>query len=174
MQLNENGLYDIYSMYYVPFWQRAWFVYILALVVILFSLYTVYSIIHFWLTKRKKNTPWQTALARLDAIRVNNAMPEKHAASIYAIMTDVLKEYIQGSYGLNVRHLTDYECIDYLRCSGLDRILVERLCTIFEDASAIKFAQHPAAAEVINGDLQHIRDFIHATRSARQSSAAIK
>jgi vacuolar-type H+-ATPase subunit C/Vma6 len=119
-------------------------------------------------------TPEQRALARLEALRINDAMPERQAAYAYGIMTDVVKEYIQAVYGLSIRHLTDYECIERLRHSDLERALVEKLCRMFDDAAAIKFVQNPVAARTVQHDLQQIRDVIHATRVVQQSSTAVK
>lgn len=170
----EQGLYDIYGQWHVPFWQTRLFyggVALLCLIVLCIIARRV-------LTHFKKNkpvlSPWDEALQSLESLKQDNIATVAQGKHFYGILTSVLKKYIHKRYGFEEYDTgsvsdeslakTDYEFIQYLQKKSFPQDLTEQLQRIFMGSMVIKFANVEAIQEQIEKDLALAISFINQTR----------
>ncbi len=163
--MNEFGLYEIYGLSYIPFWQRLWFfwVSICAGVILCILIIVVFGC---WYFRRKKNdvkSYWQDMLIKLNELKKNNVATVAQGSVFYARLTHVLKEYIQMRYQLEVRGRTDTEVLAILEAAQFDPQLLTIVRQILQGGEYIKFANVTAVQHQIEQDLQSSIDFIEAT-----------
>lgn len=163
MQMNDRGLYDIYGIDYVPFWQTNSFFWGILIFVIVFVCGIGILFLKYWLRRKAQMTPWQVALEQLNALVVTEALSPVEAKRYYFVLTNSMKTYMVLRYQWNVMHLTDQECIDFITKSSLDSAFKQPLCRLFDDATLIKFADQKAAALLLKNHIDAMRALIHAT-----------
>lgn len=165
MQLNQEGFYEIYPIHYVPFWEQSWFMMFGAFLLFLVFAIFIFLIVRRMRNKRRAAPAWKVALAKLEAVAVRDINSEYEFRCAYAIMTDIVKEYIQDHYGFSVRHLTDDELVEFFKQVTLEKASLEKVGHIFEAAAGIKFAPKLTLSDRVQEDLKVIRSFIYATRT---------
>jgi len=150
--MNKHGLYDIYDVWHVPFWQTTTFLYsMIFLSIVLLSLIIWFIVKK--LKKQKKKTPWDSALQQLNALQQSDISVE-HGKEFYFTLTLIVKKYLQDRFGYPLTHRTDAESIAYLERNELLPEHIETIRTIFSGVQVIKFANAQAAQEQMLNDLQ--------------------
>lgn len=163
--MNELGLYEIYGLSYVPFWQRSWFFWGSICATVILCILIIFISIR-WYFRRKKNdirSYWQDMLIKLNELKKNNVATVAQGSLFYARLTHVLKEYIQMRYQLEVRGRTDTEVLAVLEGAQFDPQLLAIVRQILQGGEYIKFANVAAVQQQIEKDLQSSIAFIEAT-----------
>ena len=163
MDSQKIPIYDLYDIWYEPFWCKPWFIpSILLLFLLLFSL-----LIWYFLKKRKKKKiikdPWDHALQKMNALNLKNFADTKIHKKFYSQVTTILKEYYSRRYGLFLQSKTDEEVVEIIYSSEFPHSLYESLRGIFQGAQYIKFANQDAAVERIKNDLKISMELIKKT-----------
>lgn len=166
MQLNDQGLYDIYGMYYVPFWQTSWFFW--CIVVTLGCLLAIVCVttVYFLLRKKQKVTPWSKALSQLDMIDtliMKNNLSSADIKDFYFKMTALLKCYIAERYERPLQHYTDGEFIGFIEQSDCDHSMKKDIKIIYDHGTMVKFADEKTAVSNLKNDAARVRAIIQAT-----------
>jgi hypothetical protein len=164
MHINDRGLYDIYAMYHVPFWQTNAFFWAILIIIAagtcgIIALFLKY----YWFRRKRIITPWQKALTLLDALVVAESLLPDDIKHYYFAMTDIMKIYIGERYRWDVTYLTDKEFVEFIVKSSLDSVSQKALCTVFNDATMIKFADQKTALSLLKDHIDSMRGVIYAT-----------
>jgi hypothetical protein len=161
MNMQEQGFYDIYGMWHVPFWQKSWFLWSgIGLGVSLLSFITWYLVKKYRARKKVDLPYWQEALNQLVTLKQRNIANVEQGSLFYTHLTAILKHYIQLRYGFDVRGKTDAETIAVLERAQFDPSKLNQLKPILQGSLYVKFANAQAVQQQIEKDLQDTVDFI--------------
>src|SRR5437899_2466422 len=105
----ENELYDIYTMWHVPFWQTDQFFWGVVLLAMGLSGIAVWLLVKKWRSRKIKQTPWQLALQQLNALKKNNRISMQQGKEFYHELTRIMKVYVHERYQVDVLSTTDQE-----------------------------------------------------------------
>lgn len=103
-----------------------------------------------WLVKRhhkkvveaaKLDPPHIVALRKLDALRGDKLWKADKQKQFYSAVTDTLREYVNGRYGISAMEMTTAELMDALKDENIPSELKEELKALFERADFVKFAK---------------------------------
>lgn len=165
MTLDRNGLYDIYDIWHVPFWQTTWFKImcgsLLAVIVLGIGIILGYYV-YKWLT-RKKYTVWEIAQIKLEELKKSSFTNKEQAKNAYGVITTVLKEYLAERYSWPVKTTTDDELAAYVKTSVLNEELTQKIKEVLSGAVMIKFANQDTVESQVKGDIERALQIIHAT-----------
>ncbi len=151
--MDANGFYDIYGMWYVPWWQRPLFLWIGGVLAGLLILICVAVIIKKVFFPKKPKMPWEVALFLLSKAyeSVNSQSPD--AAQFYAQITSIVKGYFIARYHYDVAARTDIELIDFIQAqSEFPASLIPLLTGLLGRAEAAKFAHVPVLLDQFHDD----------------------
>ena len=165
--MNEQGLYDIYEQWHVPFWQTTLFYSICALVCFVVAGVLIYYAVRHYRSKRILLSPWDQASYDLNRLKHDNVATVAQGKQFYSILTAILKKYVHQRYGFyesDALAKTDQEFIEYLYQKKFGQELVEQLQAIFMGSMVVKFANVQAIAEQIEKDLALSISFIKRTQ----------
>ena len=87
------------------------------------------------------------ALRKLDKYRGDKFWEPDKQKAFYSGVTDTLREYIDGRYGIGAMEMTTAEFLPVLKKEELPQDLFDGLRELFERADMIKFAKHTASRE---------------------------
>lgn len=95
-----------------------------------------------------KDPPYIVALRKLDAYRGDKYWAPDKQKAFYSGITDTLREYIAGTFGIDAREMTTAEIFDALKDDNrLTAELYGSTKDLFELADFVKFAKHVAGDE---------------------------
>lgn len=152
--MDTNGLYPIYDMWYIPFWQtKGFYTAVVVASVAVLAVVVWYGLKKYRASKRKRKLPWDVALNELGTIEKDLSQKGMLGKTFYFRLSWVFKRYLNERYGFEVYGKTDKELIMYLEGTGLSLDLIQDLKVIFEGIGVIKFANQEAVKERINRDL---------------------
>ena len=166
--MTEQGLYDIYGTWHVPFWQTKAFYYGVGLIGLLILFASLYIIIKKLCSQKRTKTSWDHALDELEQLRKNKVISAERGKEFYFAVTDILKRYLQARFEYTTQGKTDEELLHYLEKSDFPRDLLTDLRTIFSGSTTIKFANVQALQEQIEQDLERSFSFIKKTTPTNQ------
>lgn len=152
--MDHNGLYDIYSVWHVPFWQTGWFYWtiacLIAVICIASSLF-----IYRWYKKRNPSitTPWAIALESITSLQGKRYTTQQEGKQCYFELTRTLKTYLQNRFAYPIACATDEQAARYLERTTLDHILRKNIQEILRGCLLIKFANQHAVDEQIQAHL---------------------
>mgnify|MGYP006292732647 CR=1 FL=1 len=153
-QLDERGLYDIYSIWYKPFWQTKPFYLIIGICTLLLILLLAWKLYRWFVSFSPSVPSWKKALKKLDTLGKKEINTKEDGKHVYFALTDCLKTYLHKRYGLLVKDKTDQELVAYLQVQDIPSSVVETIEKIGEGALLIKFANQEAVKEQVAHDIQ--------------------
>lgn len=153
--LNEKGLYDIYSLYHIPFWQTKEFYIAISILTLLIISIITWLFVRWY---RKKialpKTLWEQALDQLQILQQKKYQSKEDGKICYFKMTSILKTYVATRFAYPLHGKTDEEMIVYLAQSTEQKALAEELKEIIDGCLYIKFANAQAMQENIMKHLE--------------------
>ena len=165
-KMQNIELYDIYTTWHIPFWQTAWFYYMVVAIVLITA-----TTLLFWLIARYRNrktvsqAPWQIALAQLQALQTNKYSTKAAGKQCYFTMTSILKQYLHAQYQLRTIGKTDDELIRYLqKRTLLAQPILKNLEEICKGCLYIKFANQEAVKKQISAHLEMSVKIVESSR----------
>ncbi len=150
---NKIELYDIYDLWYQPFWQTTWFWWFAIVSAVGLIMLIVWYMAHRYRARipAREKPAWQVALKRLEGLpKRNDSVTPKE---FYGIITGTLKEYFQRRYGFDLHGKTDQEVLAYLTHEAVPDDIVRDLTVIFTHGVANKFADGMQQQELCLQDL---------------------
>lgn len=103
--------------------------------------------------RRKQNTDIYkepahiVALRKLDKYRGNKMWVAEKQKEFYSGVTDALREYIAGRYGISAMEMTTAEIFDDMKVVEIPAELYSKVKELFERADFVKFAKYVASDE---------------------------
>lgn len=86
-------------------------------------------------------TPHQRALSELDELEASPLWGENKHKEYYAALTDILRRYFDGRFGIPAQYLTTSEFARQLRQAEIERKIIFRVRDVFDRADLVKFAK---------------------------------
>lgn len=166
MNNGEIKTYDLYDIWYEPWWQTLWFKIVAGIGLFLLIAICI-RLIRRWGNRTKLSNPGQEALAQLQAIDLRAYEEGDTHKIFYHRLTSILKKYLSERYKLELAGKTDHEAIALLQKSDFPADLCEQFRAIVQGAVFIKFANQDALYEHMRFDLKRGIDMVHTTLSKK-------
>ena len=173
-QLDALGLYDIYDVYHVPFWQTVWFYYsVLAVCVFLFLSLVSFTAFIFIRRRRKKSiSSWEKALHELAILEQQKIMQPVTCDQFYECVTRITRVYLSERFNIDVLSNTDDEMCAYIQKS--DDSSLKSLDTVFNAGIMAKFARSSFTLQQIEKDYTKVKQFVIQTIPKEQNNDVAK
>ncbi len=114
--------------------------------------------------KKPTEAPHIIALRNLEAVRDENIWRGEHNKEFYTRISDIIRVYIEGRFGIYAMELTSEEIIKIFRFQVIDVISKEKLKQILVLADLVKFAKMQPILPENEMILNHSFDFVNGTK----------
>lgn len=165
MQLDDKGLYDIYSLWHIPFWQTSFFYWIILSFLAFSIVLALWVTIMWWYGKKKTvvKPAWQEALDKLYQLQQKKYLSKAEGKSCYFAMTAIIKTYLIARYQYPLHSKTDQEMIHYIAKQKKQEKIADALKEIIHGSLYIKFANERAMQKTIMVHLERCCTIVHQT-----------
>jgi hypothetical protein len=164
---HQIPLYDLYDIWYTPFWHKPWFLLSTAFVFIVLMSIAIWL----FLRKRKQNKkidPWNIAIKQLKELDINQfKKPDSHKL-FYSRITIIMKKYLTERYMQEFESKTDDEVIEILSQLSFSDDLRKKLKIVFDGAIYIKFSPYDAIIDHMKRDLEASLEVVQKTIPSKQ------
>lgn len=116
--------------------------------------------------------PYELAVSRLERLRKSGAMAPGHEKGFYTELTDILRKYLEGRFGINAMEMTSSQIMRTLRANPATRIPSDRMDEVLRIADFVKFAKERPLADDNERALQRSMDFVEDTKPQPEPPAA--
>lgn len=161
----QIGLYDIYPLYHVPFWQQEWIIQLLAFslcgIIFLFCLIIAY--IFYKKTQKIVYTdPWLLYMQNLESLYPKPGMTAAEIRYFYDNLTCLLKKYIYVQYSIAHYKASDQEM--YSKIQESSHRTIHSLLPLLERSIIIKFAGMQTNTIQVQEDYNMVKHFMLSTK----------
>lgn len=158
--MNQDGLYDIYGSWHTPWWQTSiyWYTIICAAILLLFVI--LFSIIYWYVQKKRVLLPWDKAQSKLNELKIQCV--HQSAKKSYSSLIQAIKTYCFERFNLSLA-LTELELQKEIASLAISQPLADSLADLFNHATQAKFAHQSPLLEVIQEDIENALHFIRVT-----------
>ena len=147
-------LYDIYGMWHVPFWQRPFFLKVIAIMLFFLLFIGISFAIRWFLKKRVKSlSAPEKALKDIAYLKEQYLKKETKTSEVYGLLLRSMKSFFYAQYGINMLSKTDDESIPFLQDLSLSDTVKEKLEELFKRSAVIKFSFMQISDEHVLSDL---------------------
>ena len=108
--------------------------------------------------------PHEQAFKALEQLREERLWQEGKHKEYYSALTDILRTYIDGHFGVGAMEMTSDEIVDAMRSVELPQKSAMDLTQILRDADLVKFAKAVPEAEENEAAFHAAWDFVEQTR----------
>lgn len=108
--------------------------------------------------------PHEAALAALEKLRAQKLWQEGKHKLYYSALTDILRTYIAGRYGVSAMEMTSDEIVEAMRGVDLPRKSAMDLAQILREADLVKFAKAAPEADENEAAYRAACDFVEQTK----------
>ncbi len=119
----------------------------------------------------------EIALAALDRLAATDPVGDAAVRRYYFALSEIVRAYIEGRFGLNATDLTTEEItasLDRRELPDLSEAHASDLRAFLADTDAVKFAAHRPQRGEIGAILDWARRFVEATRAVELDPAAVE
>lgn len=85
--------------------------------------------------------PYDLAKQRLERLRVKNLAAGGHEKEYYTELVDILRQYLEGRFGINAMEMTSSQIIRALRANPETRLTADEMRSVLSVADFVKFAK---------------------------------
>lgn len=152
---------------YVPGW-TPWVLLILALgalaaAVIIYLRKRKVTVIE---RRQKPIPPYELAMSRLNALAEQKLAESGHEKAYYTELVDILRQYLQGRFGINAMEMTSPQIVKALRANAETRMSAEEMKPVLEIADFVKFAKVRPLPDDNTRAFRRAFDFVENTKPA--------
>lgn len=115
--------------------------------------------------------PHEEALASLDELEASGLWDAGDARGYYLRLSDILRRYLAGRFGVDAPRLTTHDLVRRLRELDLDAAIGVRVRAVCESADLAKFAKARPADERRRSDLAAVRSLVDDTKPVAPKEA---
>ncbi|HXW86284.1 MAG TPA: hypothetical protein VEK38_02980 [Candidatus Bathyarchaeia archaeon] len=171
MELTEYGIYDIYGMVHVPWWQTPLFFIacIVSGMIILAGIIMLCIIIRRRYKKKEVIPYWQQAVLELEEAEKAFIDGNMSAMLLYETLVRITKKYLHTRFSCDVLGKTDSELADYIHNLDIIEEQKNQLTALCQLSASIKFYPAALAHDYAQKDCQALVAFIRATHIALPS-----
>lgn len=116
--------------------------------------------------------PYIVAKQKLDAIKEHKEWANGNAKLYYTDLTNVVREYLEGQFGINAMELTTKQLLMSLRASEFPKNLYADLKHLFKSSDFVKFAKMTPSVDENFQNFQIAENFIESTKPVPDSLPA--
>lgn len=110
--------------------------------------------------------PHVVAFAALEKLRGERLWQQEKHKQYYSALTDILRSYLVGQFGIGAMEMTSDEIIEAVRGIDVPRKNAMDLTEILREADLVKFAKATPAAEENEAAYRAVWDFVEQTKPA--------
>ena len=85
--------------------------------------------------------PYDLAKLRLEKLRSRNLAENGHEKEYYTELVDILRQYLQGRFGINAMEMTSTQIVRALRSNPETRMTADEMRSVLSVADFVKFAK---------------------------------
>lgn len=125
---------------------------------------------HFIIARKKPppppppKPPFDEAIEALSALEAKQLLMKGMVREYVFELSDILKRYIERSFGINAAEFTTEEMLAWLGISPLDKSLRASMEWFFRAADPVKFAKYLPDQKTIDRFMVEVRTFLEATK----------
>lgn len=93
------------------------------------------------LEKAKPVPPYELALSRLRTLKSRNLPESGHEKQYYTELVDILRQYLEGRFGINAMEMTSTQIVRALRDDKRTRMTADLVKSVLSIADFVKFAK---------------------------------
>ena len=175
----QGPLYGPKPVMSVPFAWEDWYATIACVL-----LFTPFLLLLIYLVKRIQDNkpiirkvkltlklpPHEVAMRTIEHIKTEKAWQKGMTKEYYTELTDMLRVYINGRFGINAQEMTSGEIIDKLLETN-DKEVISDLQELFQTADLVKFAKHVPLINENDANLTSAINFINDTKPTEETGA---
>ncbi len=138
----------------------------------------------YWLYKRRllrmplpdvpAESPYEIALRRLNALAAAGLIEKGNFKQYYIELTLILRNYIEGRFGIAAIESTTLELKRSLRHDDLPRVQADAALSVLMRADLVKFAKYLPDANHANSDFDAVKSFIMETKPVAVEVEVVK
>src|SRR5574344_6506 len=121
--------------------------------------------------------PHRHALQQLEALRVKGLWQSGRTKEYHTELTDIVREYLRGQYGIDSAEMTSDQTLDAFRqCAYWDQECADLLCHILRIADMVKFAKADPQAYEHDLALKNAIEFVEKSKKPnpeRKTNASV-
>ncbi len=91
--------------------------------------------------KAKPVPPYELAISRLDHLKARRLTESGHEKEYYTELVDILRQYLDGRFGINAMEMTSTQIVRALRNNPDTRMTADQVRSILAIADFVKFAK---------------------------------
>lgn len=118
--------------------------------------------------------PYEVALRRLTGLKADKLIEKGDFKRYYIELTFILRNYIEGRFGIPAIESTTFELKRSLKHDDLPRPQAEAAVSVLMRADLVKFAKYIPDAQHANSDFDIVKAFVMATKPAVAEPEAVK
>jgi hypothetical protein len=118
--------------------------------------------------------PHELALQQLEQLKRQQMWQEGNVKGYHSALTHIVREYLEGRYGIQALEQTTDEILAQLRQGEFNMSLSQRLGDVLQTADLVKFAKAQPTAEFHERAMEVAREFILETKPAAVIAEAVK
>jgi hypothetical protein len=118
--------------------------------------------------------PHELALRQLEQLKQQQMWQEGNVKGYHSALTYIVREYLEGRYGIQALEQTTDEILAQLRQGEFNMSLSQRLGDVLQTADLVKFAKAQPTAEFHERAMEVARAFILETKPAAINAEATK
>lgn len=161
--LSEYGLYDIYGMHHIPWWQRKEVGIIASAVIACIVLGLLTWGLVWYRSRRPALSAGERASRAILGLKPLIMCDPVQGDLFYIRISAVLKQYLHDRYDYPVQASTDAETIRYLQQSGCDQQIVDMVTDVLQGGVHVKFAGQKTIKENMERHSVVSIDIVHKT-----------
>lgn len=110
--------------------------------------------------------PYELAMSRLSNLRARNLPENGHEKEYYTELVDILRDYLQGRFGINAMEMTSTQIVKALRSNNETRMTADIVKSVLSIADFVKFAKvRPIPDDNVRA-FTRAQDFVEQTKPA--------
>lgn len=110
--------------------------------------------------------PYELAMSRLNDLRARKLAESGHDKEYYTELVDILRQYLDGRFGINAMEMTTTQIVKALRGNQETRMTAEQMKPVLDIADFVKFAKVRPMPEDNARSFATAVDFIEQTKPA--------
>jgi hypothetical protein len=106
----------------------------------------------------------EVALGRIETLLRSDLWPSARYKAFYSALTEILRNYLDARFGLDVEFLTTRELLKTLKRAPAFKADLAQVAGLQESADLVKFARQTPTAAQRDADVCRLKDIIEATK----------
>lgn len=115
-------------------------------------------------------TPYEVAVDRLNKLKERRLIEKGQAKTFYTDLIDILREYLQGRFGINAMEMTSKQILNRIRQTPEIHLSASQMEQVLQLADFVKFAAAVPEADQGMRTFNSVKNFIDSTKPVEPST----